>query len=194
MIFCFRDEPEQTDVSAGVDSEFNLIWSSLTSDLSTPLKRLRDSASHVSGGAGSRLSRIATKTTSDSQSNRSSSGGGIFSTIFSRGESHSATLTPSKMKAAMDKSKSPASTTIESESYNKTEINEPGSVKDQTILDCLEFIDSLRWESDSVKDTLKELANKKDKQLMAFYRSLKSYPSSFVNVTSKYVQVSKNKQ
>lgn len=57
--------------------------------------------------------------------------------------------------------------------------------------ECVELIESLTWESNDVKQSLIELARKQDQQLIAFYRSLKGFPSSFINVATKYVKVAK---
>ena len=53
---------------------------------------------------------------------------------------------------------------------------------------CLNFIDAQTWESKELKQTVINLAKNQDVQLMAFYRSLGQFPSSFVNVVSKYAK------
>jgi hypothetical protein len=63
-----------------------------------------------------------------------------------------------------------------------------------TAQECVELIESQQWESSDVKKSLIELARKQDQQLLAFYRSLKGFPSSFINVATKYVKVSKTKK
>lgn len=63
----------------------------------------------------------------------------------------------------------------------------------QAAIDCVALIESLTWETAELKDALLELARKQDSQLLAFYRSLKGFPSSFVNVASKYAKFSRKK-
>ena len=58
--------------------------------------------------------------------------------------------------------------------------------------DCKAFVESLPWETDILKDTVIELANKQDQQILAFYKSLKGFPTSFVNVASKYARSSQS--
>jgi hypothetical protein len=60
--------------------------------------------------------------------------------------------------------------------------------------ECATMIESLQWETAELRDTLVDLARKQDQQLLAFYRSLKGFPSSFINVASKYAKYSKNKK
>lgn len=69
------------------------------------------------------------------------------------------------------------------------------TVVDPSIInDCVAFVESLQWESPELKEILLDLAKKQDQQLIAFYKSLKGFPSSFMNVASKYAKYSKTKK
>jgi hypothetical protein len=64
---------------------------------------------------------------------------------------------------------------------------------DNFVNECVSFIERLNYESEELKKSIAQLAQNQDAQILAFYRSLKKFPDSFVNVTSKYVKYAKGK-
>lgn len=169
----YVDLSADNDIRANVDDEFNSIWNSLTADLNSPLKRLK------SGALQSVISQSSTHSMSNSMQNSPQT-----TQTFGRGNDNTVTL----IKSSNASTTSTLDPTSPSNTMDASKATAP--VDAATAAECVAFIEGLQWESVELRDNLVELAKKHDHQLIAFYKSLKGFPSSFINVAAKYVKYS----
>jgi len=64
----------------------------------------------------------------------------------------------------------------------------PPQTGDVTPNECINFIQTLQWDSPYIQSRLIELIQSGDSHILGFYRSLKQFPSAFKDVVTKYVQ------
>lgn len=175
----YVDVAMDSEVRAEVDDEFNTIWNSLVVDINSPLKRLRAAALLAGntstyataatnfGAGGSSATMTLTSASSTSGSNRNDNTVTLIKNTANTISAHSTTeVSPSGAAGARNDSAA-------------------------NVADCLTFIEGLTWESHEFKEEVLEVARRHDQQLLAFYRSLKGIPSSFIKVATKYVKYSK---
>eukprot|EP00158_Paraphelidium_tribonemae_P006486 Partr_v1_DN27841_c1_g1_i4_m22986 putative sarcolemma associated protein len=178
------DNDIKASVEASVDDEFNTIWNSLIADINIPLKKLRSGG--LVGAAGQAGASNTTKTATGTSAMGSPSTTQTFTgrndntvTLIKFNTASSASIgTPSDSNHHADASGSSTPNGIAKAAVSQT-----------TVSDCVAFIESLQWESTEMKDSLVEMVRRQDNQLLAFYKSLRGFPSSFMNVASKYAKM-----
>ncbi|KAI3644786.1 hypothetical protein MP228_010950 [Amoeboaphelidium protococcarum] len=178
----YVDVTMDNDVRATVDDEFNTIWNSLVADINSPLKKLRNSVQITT--------TAATVTSMDQVANDQLR---RVSTVSPTSQSIRNDNTVTLIKSQLGNTQSSIASDSNVVDRQQSDPANKLSSDAQAAVDCAAFIESLKWESTELKDALVDLAKKQDSQLIAFYRSLKGFPSSFINVASKYVKYSKKK-
>jgi len=210
----YLDITMDPEVRTSVQSEFDVIWKSLTEGVEPPREYLSYLKRTLLSDGGEtdlhhhgKLYNNSFDTYEGGSMHGSKSSLNIVANNFNNPAiSSTNTSNPSTMKIVSKKSIENALNELEdlitdnqtkhkrqlSRNENNNNpiglVNSTKSVPSDQIQSCISFITSNNWKSHEIQQTLVNLAQSGDRQLLSYYENLKQFPQVFINISTKYVE------